>query len=134
MRRRLPCLAKNDTSSSTKKTSSNWKSFLLNAGLTSVQLLGPTAKDDYLIESRRAVSLLIVELESLFIVEDESLFIIEVESVTDADVSVVSVFVLEQAVAKAIIAKTKNADFAMGYNEFELIGEFQSVNSLKSKK
>lgn len=76
-----------------------------------------------------------VELESPFIVvELESLFIIDVESVIDVEVSVVSVLVLEQAVANAIIARTKNADFAMRYNEFELVRVFQVINSPKPKK
>ncbi|MFD2933319.1 hypothetical protein [Spirosoma flavum] len=39
--------------------------------------------------------------------------IIDVVSVTVVDDSVDSVFVLEQAVAKAIIERKKNADFAM---------------------
>ena len=57
------------------------------------------------------VSLVMVDVESpaIFV---ESL-IIEVESVTVVDVSVDSVLVLEQAVAKAIIESRKNADFAM---------------------
>ena len=43
----------------------------------------------------------------------ESVLIVEVESVTVVADSVVSVFVLEQAVAKAIIDRRKNADFTM---------------------
>lgn len=81
-------------------------------GLDRLRLAKPLI--NYLIESRRAESLIMVELESPFIiVELESLFIIEVESVIEVEVSVVSVLVLEQAEAKAIIARTKNADFTM---------------------
>lgn len=54
---------------------------------------------------------LIIFVESLIIVVES--LIMDVESVTIADDSVVSVFVLEQAVAKAIIESRKNADFAM---------------------
>lgn len=43
----------------------------------------------------------------------ESVLIVEVESVTVVADSVVSVFVLEQAVAKVIIDRRKNADFTM---------------------
>ncbi|GAB3946910.1 hypothetical protein GCM10028805_18220 [Spirosoma harenae] len=58
------------------------------------------------------VSVAIVALESIFI-ELESVVIVDEESVTVVDVSVVSVFVLEQAVAKANIERRKKADFAM---------------------
>ena len=43
----------------------------------------------------------------------ESVLIVEVESVTVVADSVVSVLVLEQAVAKAITDRRKNADFTM---------------------
>lgn len=70
---------------------------------------------DYLIESLRAVSLLIVDelLSPIILVESEELLMVEVLSVTVAVVLVDSVLVLEQAVAKAIIESRKKADFAM---------------------
>ena len=73
---------------------------------------------NYLIESFLVVSLVMVDVESpaIFV---ESL-IIEVESVTVVDVSVDSVLVLEQAVAKAIIESRRNADFAI-FVEIEVI-------------
>jgi hypothetical protein len=67
--------------------------------------------NDYLIESFLVVSLIMVDVESPAIVE--SVLMVEDESVTVVDVSVVSVLVLEQAVAKAIIDRTKNADFTI---------------------
>lgn len=71
---------------------------------------------DYLIESFRVESLLIVPdvLSPIMRVESEELLMLdEVLSVTVVDDSFVSVLVLEQAVAKAIIERKKNADFAM---------------------
>ncbi|GAB3989894.1 hypothetical protein GCM10028807_15820 [Spirosoma daeguense] len=64
-----------------------------------------------MIESFLVVSVDMVEAESLVVVE--SVLMVAVESVTVVVVSVVSVLVLEQAVAKAIIARRKNADFAI---------------------
>ncbi|GAB3042147.1 hypothetical protein [Spirosoma pulveris] len=68
-----------------------------------------------MIESFFVVSLIMVDVESpvvdeVDIVDVVSLIIVEVESDT---VVVDSVFVLEQAVANAIIERMKNADFAM---------------------
>lgn len=69
----------------------------------------------YRVESLRAVSLDIVDEESLIIlVESEDVPIVEVLSITVVEDSLVSVLVLEQAVAKAIIESRKKADFAMG--------------------
>lgn len=70
---------------------------------------------DYLIESLRAVSLLIVDelLSPIILVESEELLMVEVLSVTVVVELVDSVLVLEQAVAKAIIESRKKADFAM---------------------
>ncbi|ADB38713.1 hypothetical protein Slin_2697 [Spirosoma linguale DSM 74] len=58
------------------------------------------------------MSLIIVDVESPVLVDVDvvSLIIVDVESDT---VVVDSVFVLEQAVASAIIERMKNADFAM---------------------
>lgn len=56
---------------------------------------------------------LIMLAESLIIVELESVLIAEVVSVTVVDVSLVSVLLLEQAVASTIIDNRKKADFAM---------------------
>ncbi|GAB3696651.1 hypothetical protein GCM10027592_20010 [Spirosoma flavus] len=76
-------------------------------------------KDDYLIESFLVVSVDIIEVESpaIFV---ESILIVEVddESVTVVEVSVLSVLELEQAVASAIIASIKKADFAMVVRKF----------------
>ena len=66
---------------------------------------------DYLIESFLVVSVIMVDVESPAILVVS--LIIEVVSVTVVDDVVDSVFVLEQAVAKAIIERKKNADFAM---------------------
>ena len=77
-------------------------------------------KDAYLIESFLVVSLIIFDDESVdmvdILVESDELFIIDVVSVTVVDDSV---FVLEQAVAKAITVSRKNADFAMFVSELE---------------
>ncbi len=56
-----------------------------------------------------------VEEESrIMLVESEEVPIVEVLSITVVEDSLVSVLVLEQAVAKAIIESRKKADFAMG--------------------
>ena len=73
---------------------------------------------DYRTESFRAESLLIVPdvLSPIMRVESEELLMddeLEELSVTVVDDSLVSVLVLEQAVARAIIERRKNADFAM---------------------
>ncbi|AUD07097.1 hypothetical protein CWM47_00160 [Spirosoma pollinicola] len=62
-------------------------------------------------ESFLVVSVVMVDVESPAILVVS--LIIEVVSVTVVDDVVDSVFVLEQAVAKAIIERKKNADFAM---------------------
>lgn len=55
-----------------------------------------------------------VEEESrIMLVESEEVPIVEVLSITVVEDSLVSVLVLEQAVAKAIIESRKKADFAM---------------------
>ncbi len=64
-----------------------------------------------MIESFLVVSLVMVDVESPAVLVES--LIIDVESVTVVDDSVDSVFELEQAVAKAIIERRKNADFAM---------------------
>ncbi|WP_240625654.1 hypothetical protein [Spirosoma pollinicola] len=64
-----------------------------------------------MIESFLVVSVVMVDVESPAILVVS--LIIEVVSVTVVDDVVDSVFVLEQAVAKAIIERKKNADFAM---------------------
>jgi len=66
-----------------------------------------------LIESFFAVSLIIVDDESVAIVAVVSVLIVELLSVTVVADSVVSVLVLEHAVAKAIIERKKKADFTM---------------------
>ena len=68
-------------------------------------------KKDYLIESFFVVSLIIVDEESVVILV-ESLIIDVLSDTVVVDV-VDSVLELEQAVAKAIIDRKKNADFAM---------------------
>ena len=65
-----------------------------------------------MIESFLVVSLDMVEVESVLIVV-EPVLIVDVVSVTVALESVDSVFVLEQADAKAIIDSRMNADFFM---------------------
>jgi hypothetical protein len=60
------------------------------------------------------VSLIIVDDESVDIfVESVDMVLIELLSETAVVDSVVSVFELEQAVARAIIERRKNADFAI---------------------
>ncbi|GAB3796865.1 hypothetical protein GCM10028819_15240 [Spirosoma humi] len=68
-------------------------------------------KKDYLIESFFVVSLVMVDDESVVIFV-ESLIIDVLSDTVVVDV-VDSVLELEQAVAKAIIDRKKNADFAM---------------------
>lgn len=68
-------------------------------------------KKDYLIESFFVVSLIMVDEESVVILV-ESLIIDVLSDTVVVDV-VDSVLELEQAVAKAIIDRKKNADFAM---------------------
>ncbi|RAI78378.1 hypothetical protein HMF3257_08040 [Spirosoma telluris] len=74
-----------------------------------------------MIESFFVVSLIIVDVESPAIFVES---VVIVESVTVVDVSVVSVLVLEQAVAKAIIERRKKADFTMVAMKFELVRLF----------
>lgn len=64
-----------------------------------------------MIESFFVVSLVIVDVESLVVLVES--LIIDVLSDTVVVEVVDSVFELEQAVAKAIIDRKKNADFAM---------------------
>ena len=63
----------------------------------------------------------------------ESVLIVEVESVTVVADSVVSVFVLEQAVAKAIIDRRKNADFTMIIMNYRS-DTFQPINASLEEK
>ena len=60
--------------------------------------------------------MLIVDVESVLIVDVESVLIVDIVDVlstTVADVSVVSVFVLEQAVVSAISDSIRKANLAM---------------------
>ncbi|GAB3720704.1 hypothetical protein GCM10028816_06900 [Spirosoma lituiforme] len=74
-------------------------------------------KNDYLIESFFVVSLIMVDVESLIVVVESPI----VDALSDTVVADVvdSVFVLEQAVARAIIDSRKNADFAMSLVELK---------------
>lgn len=75
-----------------------------------------TVRKDYRSESRRVVSVLIVDVESVLIVDVESVDMVdmvEVLSTTVADVSVVSVLVLEQAVVNAISDSIRKANLVM---------------------
>lgn len=74
-------------------------------------------KKNYLIESFFVVSLIMVDVESPVVLV-ESLIIDVLSDTVVVDV-VDSVFVLEQAVAKAIIDRRKNADFAMSLVELK---------------
>lgn len=65
-------------------------------------------------------------VDELDIVDVVSLIIVDVES----DTAVVdSVFVLEQAVASAIIERMKNADFAMLSLKLRLLVYFNTINT-----
>jgi hypothetical protein len=64
----------------------------------------------------------------------ESVLIVEVESVTVVADSVVSVLVLEQAVAKAIIDRRKNADFTMITMNYRSCDTFQTINAPLEEK
>ena len=93
-------------------------------------------KFDYLIESLLAVSLVMVDEESLiiFVESDDIVLIVELLSVTVVADSVVSVFVLEQAVAKAIIERRKNADFAMFLSRIKLVSIRENLPLIRSNK
>ena len=71
-------------------------------------------REDYRIESRRVVSLVIVDVESVDIVD-----IVDVVSTAVVDEFVVSVFVLEQAVVSAISDSIRKANLAMFVYSFE---------------
>lgn len=89
-------------------------------------------KKDYLIESFLVVSLVIVDVESPVVLVES--LIIEVLSDTVVVDVVDSVFELEQAVAKAIIDRNKNADFAMSLVKLKWLVCFYLVNALIDKK
>ena len=85
-------------------------------------------KSDYLIESFFVVSLIMVEEESVVIFV-ESLIIDVLSDTVVVDV-VDSVFELEQAVAKAIIDRRKNADFAMSLVKLKWFVCLYVINTL----